>query len=267
VFTVAPAGRIAALVTSWTVLVCVAGRFAAAQEAQGGNHQIPDFSRAKALAQEIYTGHERTFYCDCPYKDKTVGLEGCGFVSRGNAKRAHRVEWDHVVPAENFGRSFVEWREGHPLCMRRGRPFHGRACAEKVSAEFRRMEGDLYNLAPAIGEVNAARSNYSPDELPGEARAFGGCDIKIADRKMEPPRAIRGDIARIYLYMDQAYPGRGIVGNKRRRLFEAWSKTDPVDAWECERARRIAKVQGNVNWVVEALCREAEAAAHKRAGP
>jgi deoxyribonuclease-1 len=91
-------------------------------------------------------------------------------------------------------------------------------------------------------------------EIEGEQRRFGRCDFEIADRKVEPPDAVRGDVARTYLYMDAAYPGRGIVSRKNRKLFEAWSAADPVDAWECERARRIARVQGNVNAVVQNAC-------------
>ena len=60
--------------------------------------------------------------------------------------------------------------------------------------------------------------------------------MEIADRKAEPPENIRGDIARIYFYMDDAYPGRGIVSGKNLKLFQAW---------ECERERRIREVQGN----------------------
>jgi deoxyribonuclease-1 len=35
-------------------------------------------------------------------------------------------------------------------------------------------------------------------------------------------------------------------------LFEAWDWEDPVDAWECERDRRIAALQGNHNPFVAA---------------
>lgn len=32
-------------------------------------------------------------------------------------KRAKKVEWEHVVPAENFGRAFSEWRDGQEYCV------------------------------------------------------------------------------------------------------------------------------------------------------
>ena len=54
--------------------------------------------------------------------------------------------------------------------------------------------------------------------------------------------------------MDSAYPGRGIRSEKNRPLFDAWDREDPVDAWECERDRRIAALQGNHNPFVIAAC-------------
>jgi len=109
------------------------------------------------------------------------------------------------------------------------------------------MEADLYNLQPAIGEVNGLRSNYSMEMIPGEKREFGACDVEIENRKFEPRPEIRGDIARTYLYMDMAYPGHGVLSRSNRKLFEAWNREDPVDDWEHERAHRIEAIQGNRN--------------------
>jgi len=116
------------------------------------------------------------------------------------------------------------------------------------------MQADMYNLYPAIGEVNGRRSNYSMAIIEGEKREFGKCDIEISGRKIEPREEIRGEIARTYLYMDSAYPDRGIISKKNRKLFNAWNKSDPVDEWECERAKRIEKIQGNMNEVVMRDC-------------
>ncbi|WP_160061132.1 hypothetical protein [Psychromonas sp. L1A2] len=32
-------------------------------------------------------------------------------------KFSKKTEWEHVVPAENFGRSFIEWRDGDDSCL------------------------------------------------------------------------------------------------------------------------------------------------------
>ena len=63
---------------------------------------------------------------------------------------------------------------------------------------------------------------------------------------IEPAESIRGDIARTYFYMDHAYPGRGIVGKKRRKSLKPGIKQTP-DEWERVRSKRIAKIQGNTN--------------------
>lgn len=48
-------------------------------------------------------------------------------------QRTIKVEWEHVVPAENFGRAFAEWREGHHQCVDvKGSPSRGGAVQRKL---------------------------------------------------------------------------------------------------------------------------------------
>jgi deoxyribonuclease-1 len=215
----------------------------------GGNNTNDSFSKSKRiLLQKVYYDHHETFYCGCPFNQDKSLIPSDKYTPKRKNKRSQMIEWEHVVPAHAFGQSFKEWRDGHQECVdRKGRAFKGRNCARKMSAEFRYMEADLYNLVPTVGEINGDRSNYSYAEIPGENRAYGLCDFEIQDRKAEPREDIRGDIARTYFYMDWAYPGHGIISKKNRKLFEAWNKADPVDEWECERARRIQAIQGNKN--------------------
>ena len=212
------------------------------------NTAIESFNNAKKRMVEVFSGHETTFYCGCAYTGKDIDLTSCGYQPKTDTPRAKRLEWEHVVPAHAFGQAFKEWREGHPDCVdHKGKPFKGRNCARKRVKLFRVMEADLYNLQPAIGEVNGLRSNYSMEMIPGEKREFGACDVEIEDNKVEPRPEIRGDIARTYRYMDKAYPGKGIISRSNQKLFEAWDKLDPVDDWERARARRIEAIQGNPN--------------------
>ena len=64
----------------------------------------------------------------------------------------------------------------------------------------------------------------------------------------------KGIVARVYLYMDLNYPGRGVISNKNRKLFEAWDREHPVGDWECKRARIIESLQGNQNTVLTSRC-------------
>ena len=90
--------------------------------------------------------------------------------------------------------------------------------------------------------------------IKGEEREFGKCDVEIRRRRVEPREEVRGEIARTYMYMDSVYPGKGIISKKNRSMFEEWNRSDPVEEWECERARRIEKIQGKRNEIVLRSC-------------
>lgn len=218
-----------------------------------GNQKVKTFRDAKRFAREIHKDNQFTIYCGCKYADGKVDLESCGYKTQGDLNRAKRVEWEHIVPAEAFGQSFVEWRNGAPHCVRKGKSFKGRKCAQ-TNPDFSLMEADLYNLWPEIGELNNLRSNYSFEELQTSEKDFGKCSVMIKDRKFMPAPEAKGIVARTYLYMDKAYPNRGIVGKAREKLFMAWSQMYPPSKWECERAARIEKVQFSYNPILQPLC-------------
>ena len=225
-----------------------------------GNTFNDSFSNSKKiLERDVYRDQRITFYCGCPY-DNRKNVQVCpNYTPVSGSKRSTRVEWEHIVPAAHFGQSFKEWREGDPACVdNRGKPFKGRNCASKIAIPYRFMESDMYNLVPAVGEVNGLRSNYRFGMVAGN-NFIDVCGMKIdkESRTVEPPEQIRGFIARTYKYMDQAYPGHGIIGKSNQKLFDAWDKQHPVDKWECERCRRIEKIQGNENAVVKEQCRQA----------
>ena len=169
----------------------------------GGNEWNDSFPKAKkTLERQVYHDHRVTLYCGAAFDEKKNVALPEGFRAPKHEKRAGKVEWEHVVPAENFGQAFPEWREGDAQCVdTKGKAFKGRKCAEKVNREYRLMQADLYNLYPAIGAVNALRQNYNFQMLPGEEPDFGSCEMKIADRRAEPPVRARGQIARTYKYI------------------------------------------------------------------
>ena len=72
--------------------------------------------------------------------------------------------------------------------------------------EFRYMASDIYNLFPAIGSMNALRSNYNFAMLGNSAQSdFGSCDMRIDKKKAQPPKEARGRIAKAYRYMENTY--------------------------------------------------------------
>ena len=225
----------------------------------GGNTTNEDFRESKKmLERKVYFDHRVTLYCGYAYdREKNVRLPQ-GFTTESHQDRSGRVEWTHAVPAEHFGRYFREWREGSGRCINEmGRFYSGRLCAEKLSPEFRLIQADMYNLFPAVGSVNAIRSNYSFEMLPGAPYSFGTCEMKIANRRAEPPERSRGEIARAMLYMEATYSPVYRMGTRQRRLIEEWNAKYPVTQWECTRAGRIGGLQGNENAVTANACRRA----------
>ena len=219
------------------------------------NTQITSFSKSKKLLLEVYKDHPYTLYCGCSFKGKKPNLSSCGYIPKNDNERANRVEWEHVVPAYDFGHSLSEWKKGHPKCVtKKGKKYKGLKCAAKMNKEFKFMLADMHNLFPTIGEVNRSRSNYPMSIIKGEERKFGECDFEIKNKKIEPRESIRGNIARVYMYMNYSYPGKGIISKKNKKLFDTWNINDPVDSWECERAKIIGKIQGNKNIFVLIGC-------------
>jgi len=222
-----------------------------------GNQIIRNFRDAKRVLPKIFKDRPLTLYCNCKYMGKLVDLKSCDFQSLQPSIRTRRIEWEHVVPAEAFGQSFKEWRLGAPHCRTKRNSYKGRRCAKK-NPEFNFMEADLYNLFPEVGELNAARSNYSMAEIAGFGKflglTYGGCKSKVFNKKFEPMDHAKGVVARTYFYMEWAYPGHGIVSDKNEKLFKAWDKLHPVEPWECQRYLQIKQIQKNDNPFLKVPC-------------
>ena len=109
------------------------------------------FSQSKKLLlKEVYFDNQNTFYCLNKYsillvnnKYKTILESNNNYIPRKpyfkSGKENYRtknVEWEHIMPAENFGRHLPCWKEG------------GRKACQKDS-QFNLMEADMHNLVPA----------------------------------------------------------------------------------------------------------------------
>ncbi|MCK5819318.1 MAG: endonuclease [Psychromonas sp.] len=224
---------------------------------QAKNVTNDSFSKTKHLFEQfVYTNDSEryTIYCDAKFTKDKVILPPTGFSSNKFAKRAKRMEWEHVVPAENFGRNFRSWREGNRLCITsKGKHYKGRRCANKVSEDYKLMQADMYNLYPAIGAVNAMRSNYNFQASVPTANTFGTCAMHIRNHKVEPPKSARGEISRSYLYMSANY-SHFKLSKQQKKLMQAWNKQYPAGRWECKRGELIQKLQKNRNKILEASC-------------
>ena len=206
------------------------------------------FREAKQVMPSIMKQLDKpaTLYCGCPLTFNnnrySPDLRSCGYKIRKNAKRASRIEAEHMMPAWEFGHQMPCWQQG------------GRKNCELADPAFMKAEGDLHNLYPAIGEVNGDRSNfrYSDWNAPG---MYGQCEMAIdfKGRRAQPPKRARGIVARAYLYMAQTYNIK--LSEQQRKLYEAWDNIFPPDHNECLRNKLIKNTQGNENPYVSAKCK------------
>lgn len=190
------------------------------------------FSSSKRILTSIYQDNSYTFYYKAPYSGKVPDIKSVGYSTTKYVKRSKRIEWEHIMPAYDFGRYLRCWGDG-------GR----RICSKNV--DFKAMEGDMHNLVPAIGSVNAMRSNK---KFVGVDRS----DRMIIAKTVSPPNYVRGDIARVYLYMSQTYNVN--LSSSQRKQMEAWDRMDPVDSWECTKNELVLREQGNRNPFVTRGC-------------
>ena len=203
------------------------------------------FSEAKVVAkQKVYLDQadsaQGDLYCGCKWtwvgkSGGRVDPDSCGYQAREQQNRADRTEWEHIVPAWTFGHQRQCWQNG------------GREHCVDDDPVFRAMEADLFNLYPAVGEVNGDRSNFNYGMAPGVAPQYGQCPTKVDfdQRVAEPRDEVKGLVARTTFYMFDRY--NLSMSRQQQQLLMAWDKQHPVTAWEKERDSRIAAIMGHRN--------------------
>lgn len=258
------------LVMSFMFIFLRQNRISPPPDSIQGNTKFKSFNQTKSiLLKQVYNNHRITFYCQETFNKKKRLTSTKKFKSKLNNKRSKKIEWEHIVPANAFGKNFKAWTEGNKIhCVKRkskakGKKYYkGRKCAAEVSKLYQFMQADMHNLVPAIGEINGLRSNYEfvehiqygPKDKPDQDGLFKKCKMNIDNQQAIPPPKTRGNIARTYFYMRAAYPEKLKLSVKQVKLLEKWNKKDPVNKWECQRTKTITKIQGNPNPFVEKPC-------------
>ena len=198
---------------------------------------------------QLLSANPTTLYCGCTFDSSLrVDLASCHMEAAGPYKRAHYVEWEHIMPAENIGKQRECWQK--KICIRANKPYKGRKCCELIDPVFQKEEAELYNIWPSVGLVNQARSNYRYSPLETK-NGFFGCDFEVDKkmRKVEPADTVKGIVARANLFMAYKY---GIdVSEAQLKLFAAWDKQFPPQAWEREWATKVMRIEGHPNPYIE----------------
>lgn len=215
------------------------------------------FDAAKRrLYREVYSGTDTEFYCGCTYRrtDLRVTHRGC-FSPEDRNDRSGRIEAEHLVPAATIGATRACWFDWETVRACATGDKRGRKCCETrgVDDGFVLAHNDLHNLVPAIGEVNAARSNHPFTDTESLADQYGVCDFEMIELESSsaarPSPSLRGEIARAHLYMVWAHD----VDLTREYLdmMVRWDREDPPTCAEVLRSATIGEIQGVSNPFVD----------------
>ena len=191
------------------------------------------FAQSKAQLKKVYKAQNfhTEFYCGIDFNPHTLALlPSPNYTPRNPLTktgkvnvRTTRIEFEHIMPAHRFGKDLECWKNG-------GR----KACAR--DKQFMQMESDKRNLVPAIGEINADRSNFAyADSAHLESqnsKQYGKCDVytDFKHKKFYPRKSERGIIARIYLYMSERY--NITLSAEEEKLMRKWDKLYPPTPYE-----------------------------------
>ncbi|SFM07740.1 endonuclease [Legionella jamestowniensis] len=211
----------------------------------GFSESPASFSQAKKIAAKIFTINPQTLYCHCWFDGKkSIDLSSCQMQEAQSKKRSHRVEWEHMMPAEHFGKQRPCWREA--ICEKNGKRFKGRKCCELIDNQFNHMEAELYNLWPSVGLINQLRSNYRYGITTKKTKTYG-CNFSVQKegRLVEPGDEVKGIVARATLFMSYRYQLR--LSDSQRQLFEAWNAMFPPTPWEKEWTKHVERIEGYKN--------------------
>lgn len=122
---------------------------------------------------------------------------------------------------------------------------------------------DLHHVRPDDVTTNAKRGNLKfgnadgGSEVKGSTLVSGALGGYSKGGYFEPLDNVKGDVARICLYVYARYGGELSKCSNITNVFESvdvlleWCESDPVDTWEMGRNEVVGKIQGNRNVFID----------------
>lgn len=120
---------------------------------------------------------------------------------------------------------------------------------------------DLHHVRPADAKINSTRNNCKYGNVNGGTQASGVIATNSGgerlDEVFEPLDNVKGDVARICLYVYVRYGSEISKCSKITNVFESvdvlldWCELDPVDTWELSRNDVVESLQGNRNVFID----------------
>lgn len=122
---------------------------------------------------------------------------------------------------------------------------------------------DLHHIRPSDSKVNRIRDNKKYGNVTNGSKATGTSLVggmvggTSSSSYFEPLDNVKGDVARICLYVYARYGGSYSQCSSITNVFQSvdvllkWCEQDPVDTWEMGRNEVVASIQGNRNVFID----------------
>ncbi len=185
--------------------------------------QPKSFTQAVNIFKKIDFDYARTAFSDEQYVyDPTTCMDK--LYVKGEEKRS--VVFVRIVPEK---RMLQQRRCGvEKICLKyNNEPYRGARCCRTTDKLYQAYDRDLFNILPIV------KANTS----------------KLQD----PPLHMRGNIARVYLYMNAHY-GLNLSFEEQMKYLK-WHQEDRVDEKECKVYKQIVDLQGRLNPWIESSCK------------
>lgn len=192
---------------------------------------------------QIYHSHYVTFFCQQSFSAPgEINVKGCPKCPA----LPQPIQWMPLVPRQQFAADLNCYKM--KSCFnKKGEYFKGLSCCQKQDSTYQQMNSDLHNLVPESRYLAQLRARYKLGYVKETFKKKSSCELYLDPKNkiMEPPVAVRGMIARAYLYMKETY--RIPLSREEYDLYLKWHQEYPVTAWERERNQKIKDLQGNEN--------------------
>lgn len=184
--------------------------------------QPMSFTHAVKIFKQIDFDYMRTAFTDQVYKYDATTCMDKNYVEEEPSKA---VVFVRIVPESEL----LKTREcgTKNICVSySGKAYSGAMCCRLSDDLYRSFDRDIFNIMPVVE--------------------------KRPSLDVEPPLHIRGNIARVYLYINAQY---GLnLSFKRQMLYLKWHGEDPVDEKECAVHKQVEELQGRTNPWIKSAC-------------
>jgi len=218
-------------------------------------YESPDNrSQAKNVLMMMHLDYKVTAVNSCQYDYDKSSCMDKSMVNGTSCQMEEQnltMRWMQVVPDTFYGREYSCMAQQPCTNIFSKKAFGGPMCCRRIDVTYRKMEADLFNLIPVVSllaEQQNGRIFYDVvkvDVMLGK--------VKADQQYLEPPDETKGNIARVYLYMDETYDLH--LSAKQKETYLRWHQKDAVDAKECDLGQLILKVQGGNNHWIEEGCK------------